>query len=154
MGPLTIPVPGFVYMDTNALIYAVERIEPHVTRLTPLWQALADGRQQVVTSELTLLEVLVRPLRLGEEALAALYREVLFGTAGLTSLPITRSCLERAATLRAAYGLRTPDAIHAATALEMGALLFVTNDRGFRRVPDLAVLLLDEIGDPDPSDTP
>jgi hypothetical protein len=32
----------------------------------------------------------------------------------------------------------------------MGCVLFVTNDIGFRRVPDLTVVSLNETGDPDP----
>jgi hypothetical protein len=99
MGPLAAPIPGWVYLDTNALIYAVERIEPYFTRLNPIWQALADGVQEIVTSELSLLEVLVRPLQMGDNALVTLYRDVLFGTAGLTCSPITRACLERAAAI-------------------------------------------------------
>jgi predicted nucleic acid-binding protein len=40
----------------------------------------------------------------------------------------------RAAQIRATHGLRTPDAIHAATALQSGASGIVTNDAGFRRL--------------------
>jgi predicted nucleic acid-binding protein len=41
--------------------------------------------------------------------------------------------------------LRTPDAIHAATALELGVALFVTNDFGFRGVPDLPAAVLADV---------
>jgi len=53
--------------------------------------------------------------------------------------------LERAAQLRAATNLKTPDAIHAATALEHGCTLFVTNDSTFRRVPGLPVTILADL---------
>jgi predicted nucleic acid-binding protein len=39
--------------------------------------------------------------------------------------------------------LRTPDAIHAATALNEGCTHLITNDPAFRRVQDLSVTLLD-----------
>jgi predicted nucleic acid-binding protein len=145
MGQLIPPPSGTVYVDTNAVIYRVERIEPYLTAAAPLWDALDAGQANVATSELTLLEVLVKPLRDGNPALAALYRNVLLGTAGLTSLPITRVILESAARLRAVHHLKTPDAIHAASALAAGCNLFVTNDVSFRKVPGLNVAVLSEV---------
>jgi predicted nucleic acid-binding protein len=41
--------------------------------------------------------------------------------------------------------LKTPDAIHAATALACGSAMFVTNDGGFRKVPQLPVVVLSEV---------
>jgi predicted nucleic acid-binding protein len=145
VGQLTLPPSGLVYVDTSAVIYAVEQIEPYRSAGLPLWDALDAGQQQIVTSDLTLLEALVKPLRDANLALTALYRRVLLGTAGLTCVPITRATLERAAGLRAGPNLRTPDAIHAATALETGCTLFVTNDPVFRRVAGLNVAILGEI---------
>lgn len=145
MGQLTLPASGTVYVDTNAVIYRVERIEPYLTASAPLWDALDAGLVSVVTSELTLLEVLVKPLRDGNTALTSLYRTVLLGTAGLTCFPITRLILESAAQLRAAHQLKTPDAIQAATALAHGSSMFVSNDTGFRRVPGLPVVVLREV---------
>jgi predicted nucleic acid-binding protein len=54
--------------------------------------------------------------------------------------------LREAARLRATIsGLKTPDAIHAATALQHGCALFVSNDVGFRRVPGLSLAILDDV---------
>ena len=145
MGQLIPPSAGTVYVDTNAVIYRVERIEPYLTASAPLWDALDAGLLQIETSELTLLEVLVKPLRDGNTALASLYRTVLLGTNGLTCLPVTRLILESAAQLRAVHQLKTPDAIQAATALAHGSSLFVSNDAGFHRVPGLPVAVLSAI---------
>jgi len=60
-------------------------------------------------------------------------------------LPIDLSILETAASLRAAHRLKTPDAIHAATAIHSGAILFLTNDTDFRKVAGLNVAILGEI---------
>jgi PIN domain len=49
------------------------------------------------------------------------------------------------ANLRATLGLKTPDAIHVATALLNDSMLFVTNDSAFRRVADLNVTMLNEL---------
>jgi predicted nucleic acid-binding protein len=101
--------------------------------------------QSVATSELSVLEVLVKPIQLGNMALQTLFLGTLYGTPGLSCIPIARPILEAAAQLRATSGLKTADAIHAATALAEGCTLFVTNDPAFRRVPGLSVAILSEI---------
>ena len=50
-----------------------------------------------------------------------------------------------AARLRATTKLRTLGAIQAATAILAGCTLFVTNDFGFRAVPGLPVVILDDL---------
>jgi predicted nucleic acid-binding protein len=145
MGQVTVPTSGRVYVDTNAIIYRVERIEPYFTAAAPLWDGLDQGTVEVETSELSLLEVLVKPLRDGNSALATLFRALLLGPTGLSCRAISRAILESAADLRARYNLKTPDAIHAATALSVGSVMFVTNDTGFRRVPNLPVMVLSEV---------
>jgi len=61
-------------------------------------------------------------------------------------MSITQSILREAARLRAAVpGLRTPDALHAATALLSDCALFLTNDIGFQRVPALPLAILDDV---------
>ena len=147
MGTLTLPRSGLVYVDANVIIYRVELIQPYMAITKPLWDALDAGSQAIVTSEMTLLEVLVKPLRLGDTLLQSLFIGTLYGTPHFSSLPIERQILEIAAQLRVAAGLKTPDAIHAATALEAGCSLFVTNDSAFKRVPYLAVAVLSDLTD-------
>jgi predicted nucleic acid-binding protein len=53
----------------------------------------------------------------------------------------------RAAEIRARHGLRTPDAIMVATAIESGATLAVTNDDAWRKVKELEVVMLRDLGD-------
>ncbi len=145
MGTLALPTSGTIYLDTNSFIYSVERIDPYRAILDILWQAVSVGQFTVVTSELTLLEVLVKPLKVGDTAIAETFRTVLRHSPDVQMLPITQTVLEKAANLRATLDLKTPDAIHAATALLNGCVLFVTNDSTFRRLSDLTVTLLSEI---------
>ena len=145
MGALALPASGTVYLDANGFIYSIERIDPYRALLDILWQTVSTGQITVVTSELTLLEVLVRPLKVGDAPTATLFRTVLRHTPDVPMVPITQTVLEEAANLRATLGLRTPDALHLATALLNGCALLVTNDRAFRRVPDLAVTVLSEL---------
>jgi len=145
VGTLALPTSGTIYLDTNSFIYSVERIDPYRAILDILWQAVSVGQFTVVTSELTLLEVLVKPLKVGDTAIAETFRTVLRHSPDVQMLPITQTVLEKAANLRATLDLKTPDAIHAATALLNGCVLFVTNDSTFRRLSDLTVTLLSEI---------
>lgn len=145
MEVIALPPTGTVYVDSNSIIYLVEKIEPYLAGSQPLWDALDGGTQEVVTSQLTLLEVLVKPLREGKTDVVNRFRDVLTGTVGLTCLPISIPVIEAAARLRADYNMKTPDALHAATALDSGCVMFVTNDAGFQRVPGLDVALLSRI---------
>jgi hypothetical protein len=54
----------------------------------------------VLTSELTLLEVLVKPLKVGDMATVAAFRTVLRHSPDVQMVPITQSVLEEAAKLR------------------------------------------------------
>ena len=60
-------------------------------------------------------------------------------------LDVTRGIAEIGARIRAAHGLSLPDGIQVATALAAGATGFISNDPDFKRVPDIEVLLLDEV---------
>ena len=91
-----------------------------------------------------MLETLVKPLREGNTALETLFRRLLNANE-VSLIPATRALWEEAARLRAATGLRTPDALHAATALHSGCPLFVSNDHAFRRVTGLPVVVLDDL---------
>lgn len=138
MGRLTLPDGGLIYLDANCLIYSVEHVEPYDALLHPVWQ-----RGGVLTSELSLLEVLVKPLQSKDALLQSSYRDLL-KSPEVECLPLTTAVLERAAQLRATVGIKTPDAIHAATALIGGAVLFFSNDDGFKRVPGLPFQYLKE----------
>ena len=144
MGTLTLPVSGLVYVDSNPLIYTVEKHPVYESLLQPRWLAAQARTIEIVSSELALMETLVLPLKNGDIILEQAYELTLLG-AEMCLLPITQAILRRAAQLRATTKLRTPDALHAATALEAGCALFVSNDAGFRAVPGLHVVILDDL---------
>jgi predicted nucleic acid-binding protein len=145
MGSLTLPSAGAVYLDTDAIIYSVEKIDPYATLLQPLWLAAQAGQFTILSSDLALLEVLVKPLQNADSVLEHAFRALLLASREVQLLPISRSVLEAAARLRATTGIKTPDAIHAATGLEYGAALFVSNDTGYRRVAGLPVTILSDV---------
>ena len=59
--------------------------------------------------------------------------------------PTTRTLWEEAARLRARTGLKTPEAFDAAKALHAECTLYITNDKVFRRLENLAVVVLDDL---------
>lgn len=108
-------------------------------------EAVAQGRTGAVASELVLLELLVAPLKTGSQDVADEIELALLHFPYLQLTPVTRAVLVRAADIRARYGLRTPDAIMLATAVESGATLAVTNDSAWRKVDEIEVLLLRDL---------
>lgn len=144
MGSLTLPARGPIYLDANGFIYSVERIEPYRTSLEPLWQHAQEGQFQIVSSELTLLETLVKPFQKGDALLENIFRS-LFESREVQLIPVTTAIWEQAARLRASLNLKTPDALHAASALAAGSTLLLTNDPDFRRIPDVPVTVLGDL---------
>ena len=144
MGPLTLPLTGLIYIDASGLIYSMERVEPYRTLLEPMWQEAQDGNITIVSSPLIVIEALVKPLRDGNTEIESQYRE-LFGSNAVRLLDASYQVFEDAASIRAETGLKTPDAIHAATAIRAECTLFVTNDTDFRRVQELPIVVLDDL---------
>ena len=144
MGPLTLPAGGPVYIDANAIIYSVERVEPYRGLLAPMWQQARAGRFTLASSELVVLEALTKPLRDGNVRLEMLFRSIL-AAAEMDLIPATLATWEDAARIRATTGLKASDALHAATALRADCTLFITNDTDFRRVDGLPLVVLDDL---------
>lgn len=134
-----------VGLDTAPLIYFIEQNQTYLELVRAFFQAMSRGEFQVVTSTLTLTEVLVHPLRAGDLELAAQYRDIVLDQENLTTLPVSAEIAEVAAQLRVAQNLRTPDALQIATAIQAGATFFLTNDGRLAAVPDLEVLVLDTL---------
>ena len=134
-----------VGLDTTPLIYFIEENPTYLETIRPFFVGMDRGEFRVVTSTVTLLEVLVHPFRRGERALAQQYRDILLGAEGLTTLSLSQDIAEEAARLRASHNIRTPDAIQMATALRAGASRFLTNDARLPSLPELQVLVLDEL---------
>ena len=144
MGPLILPTHGPVYLDANGFIYSVERVEPYRTLLEPMWQQARAGEFDVASSDITVLETLVKPLREDDKVVEMLLRSM-FDAHEVSLIPAARELWEDSARIRADTGLKTPDAPHAATSLSAGCTLFVTNDGDFRRVRGLPVVVLDDL---------
>jgi predicted nucleic acid-binding protein len=134
-----------VGLDTAPLIYFIEQNPSYLEITREFFRAMDRGEFQVVTSTLTLTEVLVHPLRNGHIELAQQYQDILLNQDHLTAYSVSSTIAELAAQLRATENLKTPDAIQVATAIQNGAGFFLTNDKSLREFPGFKVLILDEI---------
>lgn len=135
---------GPIALDTAPFIYLIEEHPRFLGVVKPVFEAIARGAMQAVASELTLLEVLVVPYRAGNVALATRYEDLLSRSRGLTLVGLDRDLLREAARLRATRGLKTPDAIQAATALRAGCTALLTNDRDLGALEGVRVVQVRE----------
>ncbi len=133
-----------VGLDTAPLIYLIEENPTYIETVRLFFEAMDRGNFLVVTSTVTLLEVLVHPLRSNNKELAAEYRDILLNSK-LATLEVSSAIAEQAAQLRAAHNIRTPDAIQISAALEAGATHFLTNDIKLPDIPAIQILSLDSL---------
>ena len=134
-----------VFLDTAPLIYFIEGHSSYQAILDGLFEFNDKGGFSFVTSSVTLLEVLVKPLRDGQTAIAKQYRDILTTAPGIELFDVTSAIAEQAAQLRAKYNLRTPDAIQLATSIELGADYFLTNDNRLKIVIETTVVAVGEL---------
>ena len=144
MGQLTFPNGSRVYLDTAPIIYSVEQSTDYWGLLRGLWNSVEARDVEVVTSELSLLETLVHPFRKNDAELISAY-ETLLTDSDVHLVPITMAILRAAISFRAEQNLKTPDAIHAATAALSNCDYLVSNDTDFSRVTTLNVIILSDL---------
>lgn len=137
-----------VAIDTSPFIYFFESS----TDVAPLVRVLFDHVQSnlvsAITSVITITELLTFPLDHERDDRAALTEQRIRAIGNLRIVDVDQAIARHAAQLRSLYGLRTPDAIHVATAMEMSATAFVTNDIRLKRVQGIDVVLLGELKEP------
>ncbi len=142
MGPLNLPISGSVYLDAQIIIYSVERRPSFWPKLQTFWSLVQSGSIKLFSSELSVLESLVEPIRSGDVVREQEF-QTFFVQPSIELIPITRQTLLAAARVRAATPkLKAPDAIHIATAQALNCNHVLTNDFGWRAVPSLPVVLL------------
>ena len=134
-----------VLIDTSVWIYHLENHPELGLPAGRVIDSLEEGRFRGIASELTLLELTMRPLQLGRQDVADHYEVLLDYFPNLEIVPVSREILLEAAALRARRKIRAPDAIQLATGIRAGATLAVTNDKLWRSVPLIETALLDDL---------
>ncbi len=132
-----------VYLDTTPLIYLVEGGSERSDAVNSQIRKWIDSGEALVTSCMTLMELLVHPKQMGDLRLENKYRLYLERLLALPPVVIDERVAELAASIRAGHGFKTPDAFQLAAAMVAGADVFYTNDRQLQRFPDMDVVLVD-----------
>ena len=130
-------------IETAPFIYYVENHPSYAERMDAIFIIVETESIEIVTSVMTLTETLMKPLQVKDVALVDAYEDLL--THNTRLVPISARIARSAADLRARYNLRTPDALHLATALDTDCDAFLTNDKTLKRVTDFRILVLDDL---------
>ena len=132
------------FFDASALIYLIEGKQPFASRVQAELAQITRRYRRIDTalSRLSWLECRVQPARNHEVEVLAIFDEF-FARPDLIWVELSRDVVELATAIRATHGLRTPDALQAASCLQLGPRhLFITGDAAFKKVTGLSVRLL------------
>ena len=131
-----------LFLDACALIYRFEGAPQFRSATQKLIAQLTTEQPLLVlaVSRLSVLECRVKPLREGNTAVLKRYDDF-FGAVHIVELnPVV---VDLATGLRVQHGLKTPDALQAASALTgSGPTVFVSADTVFSKVTGLDVRLI------------
>lgn len=131
-----------VYLDTNVFIHVLNDTPELAAPSLLLLEACAARRIVGLTGDVTLAELLVKPLRANDAAAVGAVQELLVQDGAITLVSHGRAAFERAAQHRAHHGLKMVDALQLATAQLAGARCLISNERQFPPLPDIECLSL------------
>lgn len=132
-----LPDNALLLVDTNPIIYELEQRADFAPIFRAVFDAQRDGRVRLAVTTMTVAEVLVMPIRAGNEVLVGRYKAAF---RSWFVVEMDADIAESAARLRAKFGLKLPDAVNAASAIAIGADALVTHDRDFSSLTELRVL--------------
>ena len=116
-----------IFWDTNLFIYLFEDYGPHSEQVAHLRERMIERDDELITSTLTLAELLTGPQRSGNQHLCQEYEEAVRTTAVVVDFNLAAA--RQYARLRAKPPrIAPPDAIQLACAASVGVDLFLTND--------------------------
>ena len=120
-----------IFWDTNLFIYLFEDKGGRSERVVALRQRMIEREDELLTSTLTLGEILVKPKKMGNIKLAQFYELAI--SAATTVLPFDSPAAVKFAEIRQDSSIKPPDAIQLACASVARADLFITNDNRLSR---------------------
>ena len=120
-----------IFWDTNLFVYLLEDKGELTERVVSLRKRMIERNDELLTSALTLGEILVKPMEAGNESLTRRYEQVIAASA--TVLPFDRVAAPAFAAVRRDRTIQPPDAIQLACASVAGVDLFITNDQRLSR---------------------
>ncbi len=132
-------------VDTNVFIYLGEQHAKLGPTARSLFKAAHEGFCALVTSELTLAEVLVLAFKWDQKDLQQQYMEALSPRRSLDIIPVSSEILVASARTRAIVGGKLPDSVHTATALAAGCAVYISEDRDIRTPDGLQLVSLSNL---------
>ena len=133
---------GTVAIDTSILIYFIEDTPRFLPLVSPLFEEADRGQRELVTSAVTLFEVLVVPSAGWRRSAGRTLRTLTDQESGRSNGRHQPDQLRAAAQLRAVTGVKSPDALKLVCAVGTGCKTFLTNDRELPSLPGLRVIQL------------
>ena len=137
-----------VFLDASALIYLIEGVQPFAARVRGELTSVLKRHPNLslAVSRLSWLECRVQPIRDKQLTVLADY-DAFFARPDVLWADLSREVVEAATAIRAKHGLRTPDALQAASCMQLAAQrrsshLFFTGDTGFKKVAGLSTRLV------------
>ena len=129
-----------VFWDTNLFVYLIEGTGARAESVVALRRRMIERGDELLTSTLTLGELLVKPVEMGDDELRDRYVRAM--DVGVTLLSFDARAALRFAAIRSDRSIRAPDAIQLACAAVGGTDLFITNDDRLSRknVPGIAFI--------------
>ena len=128
-----------VYIDTSIYIYLFENNPRFAAVSEQIFLDLVQQQTTIIASTLLITELLVAPIKEKQLELARIYKYLDDHIPGLEFIPLTREISILSAELRAKYNLKTPDAIHLATALATNIQLFITADKKIKNIKEINI---------------
>src|ERR1035437_5518461 len=115
-----------IFFDTNVFIYMFEGLEPNRSRMLEIRRRTLERGDRIVTSAMTLGEVLVKPTKLGQASLIEQYDRAIQTTSEVVSFDAAVPW--RYASLRSAHYTRSADPIKHASLRNIGVYFCSIND--------------------------
>lgn len=131
-----------VGIDSSCFIYKFEQHPLFEKPTSVIFELLSQNKIEVVTSVVTVAEVLAKPLEKKDFEVVSLYETVFLQLPNFQLLNLDYHLARLASEIRAKYRIRLPDAFQIACCLEAGVKVFVTNDKSLKKVKEIEVLVL------------
>lgn len=121
-----------IFLDTNIFIYLLEDSTGRGEQVARLLQRIEERGDDLVTSTLTLGELLVKPRRNMDVDLEKKYEFAMLAS-DVKMVSFDRVAAGKYADIRRDTSIRSPDAIQLACAASARCDLFITNDESLTR---------------------
>lgn len=133
-------------IDSMLFIYLLEDHPEFSDTVSSILKDVESGKMIGATSVITQLEILVKPKKDHNLPAIEAYKSILSDFPNLEIVPVDNEIADIASTLRADYGIKTPDAIQVATSIKEECSVFVTNDLALKKIKEIKVLTLKDMG--------